>query len=76
MLNRLFLTHERFEHDATVARLVGSWPSRISSERAARLGLKADGDFRNVILQYVRDHPAAVTNARALGALEPSESKP
>lgn len=58
----------RFEPDANIARIVGSWPSRFSSARAARLGLNADGDFRSVVLQYVRDHAAAVSNAHARSA--------
>jgi nucleoside-diphosphate-sugar epimerase len=66
----------RFEPDATIARLVGSWPSRLSSVRAARLGLKADGDFRSIVLQYVRDHAEAVTNARARNVIRDNELKP
>ena len=58
----------RFEPDPTIARVVSSWPSRLSTVRAARLGLAADGDFRSIVLQYVRDHASAVTNARALDA--------
>ena len=58
----------RFEHDATISRVVQAWPSRFPAVRAARLGLVADGDFRSIVLQYVRDHAAAVTNARALAA--------
>jgi nucleoside-diphosphate-sugar epimerase len=45
----------RFRADETVQRIVGGWPACFTSERAARLGLKADPDFRSVIEQYVRD---------------------
>ena len=38
------------------------------SERAQRLGLRADSDFRSIVLQYVRDNASAVTNARARAA--------
>jgi nucleoside-diphosphate-sugar epimerase len=53
----------RFEHDETTARMVCGWPARIESERAARLGLRADADFRSIVEQYVHDHPQAVTVA-------------
>ncbi|MCM5680787.1 NAD-dependent epimerase/dehydratase family protein [Schlegelella sp. S2-27] len=55
----------RFEPDAQIARIVGGWPARFSSARAAHLGLIPDGDFRSIVLQYVRDHAAAVTNEQA-----------
>lgn len=55
----------RFEPDAQVARIVGGWPARFSSARAAHLGLTPDGDFRSIVLQYVRNHAAAVTNEQA-----------
>lgn len=45
----------RFEPDPTVARIVGGWPARISSARAARLGLHADSDYASVIRQYIAD---------------------
>ncbi|MBO9641878.1 MAG: NAD-dependent epimerase/dehydratase family protein [Pseudacidovorax sp.] len=38
--------------DAAIARIVGGWPSRFESERARRLGLKADASFDAVIAQY------------------------
>lgn len=59
----------RFEPDAATARIVRSWPSRIESARSARLGLTPDGDFKSIVLQYVRDHRDAVHNARALTAV-------
>jgi len=46
----------RFAPDPAVARIVGGWPSRFESARAAHLGLRADPDFRSVVLQYMRDH--------------------
>ncbi|MBI3146511.1 MAG: SDR family oxidoreductase [Pseudogulbenkiania sp.] len=50
----------RFEPDETIARIVGSWPARFESPRGARLGLKADADFRSIVEQYCSDFPAAV----------------
>lgn len=58
----------RFEPDATIARIVGSWPSRFDSPRARSLGLCPDRDFHSVVRQYVRDHRQAVRNAQALAS--------
>jgi len=46
----------RFERDPAIERIVGGWPARFTSERAARLGLQADPDFASVIRQYMRQH--------------------
>jgi nucleoside-diphosphate-sugar epimerase len=56
----------RFVPDAATAALVGGWPARFDGRRAAALGLRPDARYADVIRQYVRDHPDAVTNARAL----------
>jgi nucleoside-diphosphate-sugar epimerase len=45
----------RFEPDDNVARIVGGWPARFESQRTARLGLKADADFRSIVEQYLHD---------------------
>ena len=50
----------RFEPDAAVARIVGGWPARFESARAARLGLASDADFEAVLRQYLADHPQAL----------------
>ncbi len=55
-----------FEPDATIARIVGGWPSAFSSRRAQALGLQPDPDFTSIVRAYVADQPQAVTNARAL----------
>lgn len=47
--------------DDAVARIVAGWPARFESERAARLGLKADENFASVLRQYVSDNAHAVT---------------
>ena len=58
----------KFSPDAAIARLVHGWPARIDSARGQRLGLRADASFRAIVLDYVRDHPQAVTNAKALAS--------
>jgi nucleoside-diphosphate-sugar epimerase len=45
----------RWQPDALVQRIVGSWPARWDASRAARLGFEADPDFASVIREYVRD---------------------
>ncbi|QHI98485.1 NAD-dependent epimerase/dehydratase family protein [Xylophilus rhododendri] len=42
----------RIAPDAAVARIVGGWPARFESARAARLGLRADASFDDVIAQF------------------------
>ncbi len=51
----------RLVPDADIARIVGGWPARFDAQRAQRLGLSADPDFRSIVLQYVQDAPSAVT---------------
>jgi nucleoside-diphosphate-sugar epimerase len=46
----------RIEPDAAIERIVGGWPARFESARARRLGLKADRDFRSIVLQYLQDN--------------------
>ncbi|SMF41405.1 D-erythronate dehydrogenase [Pseudogulbenkiania subflava] len=53
----------RFEPDAAIARIVGSWPARFESPRGERLGLRADTDFLSIVEQYRSDFPAAVQPA-------------
>ena len=45
----------RFVPDAAIARIVGGWPSRFSSARAERMGLRPDPDFHSVIAQYTTE---------------------
>lgn len=54
------LVRVRFEPDADIARIVGGWPARFESPRAAALGLAPDADFLSIVRQYVRDNPEAV----------------
>jgi nucleoside-diphosphate-sugar epimerase len=39
--------------DAAIARIVGGWPARFVSPRAAALGLQPDASYRAVIEQYI-----------------------
>jgi D-erythronate 2-dehydrogenase len=41
--------------DPAVAAIITSWPSRFRSDRAARLGLRADPDFSAIITQYLAE---------------------
>ena len=50
----------RFERDPVIERIVGGWPSRISSARAARLGLRPDSDYASIVRQYVADQGVAL----------------
>jgi nucleoside-diphosphate-sugar epimerase len=47
--------------DATIQRIVGGWSKGAAAARAETLGLKADRAFADIILQYIHDHPGAVT---------------
>ena len=41
--------------DASVARIVGSWPERFDTRRARELGFKAETDFAEIIRIHVED---------------------
>jgi nucleoside-diphosphate-sugar epimerase len=41
--------------DPAIARIVGGWPARFDSSRAARLGLAPDLSYRAIIEQYLKD---------------------
>ena len=45
--------------DPAVAAIVGSWPARLRTPRAERLGLHAEDTFDDVVRAYVADHGAA-----------------
>ncbi|RIX83615.1 D-erythronate dehydrogenase [Acidovorax cavernicola] len=46
--------------DATIRRIVKTWPGRFDTPRARALGLAADESFDAVIRAYVRENPDAV----------------
>jgi nucleoside-diphosphate-sugar epimerase len=41
--------------DPAVARIVSGWPARLRTERAARLGLAPDPDFRSIIEMHIAE---------------------
>jgi nucleoside-diphosphate-sugar epimerase len=45
----------RWEPDALVQRIVGSWPARWDASRARALGFEADPDFQSVIRAHIAD---------------------
>ncbi len=45
--------------DPAVARIVSGWPARLRTDRAARLGLTPDPDFRSMIEMHIAETPAA-----------------
>jgi len=46
----------RFEPDASVARLICSWPAHFDCRRTKALGLFADSSYESVIEQYIEAH--------------------
>jgi nucleoside-diphosphate-sugar epimerase len=45
----------RWEADATIQRIVESWPSQVDAPRARALGFKADADFDSVVRAHLED---------------------
>jgi nucleoside-diphosphate-sugar epimerase len=61
----------RFERDARIAGIVANWPTGASAARAARLGLKPDASFADIIQQYIDDcqkRPDADVTLKGLNA--------
>ena len=50
--------------DPAIAKIVSSWPARLRTERAERLGLTPDRDFRSIIEMHI----AETQGARSQGA--------
>lgn len=46
----------RIERDASIEKIVLSWPAVFSTERADRLGFRADSDIDAIIHAHMRDH--------------------
>ena len=59
----------RFVRDPVIAGIVANWPAGASAERAARLGLRADADFADIIRQYIADCRATPGGEAALAGL-------
>lgn len=47
--------HIRWEHDATIQRIVGSWPACWNPERALAMGFKGDASFEAAVRAYLAD---------------------
>lgn len=49
--------------DPAIARIVTSWPARLDTVRARKLGLLPDADFESIVRDYVYENPDAVKAA-------------
>ena len=45
----------RWEPDATIQRLVDSWPGRVDAVRGRKLGFEADRDFDEIVRAHIED---------------------
>ena len=45
----------RWEPDATIQRIVESWPSKVEAPRARALGFTADADFDAIVRAHIED---------------------
>ncbi|WP_226504663.1 D-erythronate dehydrogenase [Pseudomonas sp. MWU16-30317] len=45
----------RWETNATIQRIVESWPSQVDAPRAQALGFKADADFDSIVRAHLED---------------------
>lgn len=45
----------RWEADASIQRIVESWPSQVDAPRARALGFKADADFDSIVRAHMED---------------------
>jgi len=61
--------------DPTIQRIVAGWSKGAVAARAEKLGLKPEADFADIILQYIHDHPAAVTEAARAAAANYERSR-
>jgi hypothetical protein len=59
----------RFVPDARIAAIVAGWPGAASAERAARLGLRAEASFADIVRQYIADCEAGADAATSLAGL-------
>ena len=66
----------RFVPDPVIAGIVANWPGGATADRAARLGLRPDTDFADIIRQYIADCAARPDGAAALKGLpQPGASR-
>ncbi len=50
----------RMQHDESIARIVGGWPWRFDTARAAALGFTGPAAMDDIVAEYIADYPAAV----------------
>jgi hypothetical protein len=50
-----------WDPDASIHNIVKTWPARINAVRAAALGLLPENNFEDIVREYVRENPYAVT---------------
>ena len=65
----------RFVRDETIANIVGNWSRGATAARAARLGLRADKSFADIIRQYIADCRAAPDAAQTLNGMNNEERR-
>jgi nucleoside-diphosphate-sugar epimerase len=63
----------RFVPDEAISNIVANWPRGSTAARAARLGLRPDRDFADIIRQYIDDCRAAPEGGAALAGLSSKE---
>jgi nucleoside-diphosphate-sugar epimerase len=56
--------------DPNIVRIVGGWSKGALAARAEKLGLKPEAEFADIVLQYIRDHPGAVTEGARKAAAD------
>jgi nucleoside-diphosphate-sugar epimerase len=56
--------------DPTIQRIVAGWSKGAVAARAERLGLQPEKEFADIVLQYIHDHPAAVTESAKQAAAD------
>lgn len=64
----------RFERDERIASIVAGWPAAATAPRAAKLGLKGDVSFADIIRQYIADCEQGTDAERTLKGLAASRA--
>jgi len=47
--------------DPDITKILATWPARLATPRASRLGLAADGSFDDIVRQYMADNRTPAT---------------
>jgi D-erythronate 2-dehydrogenase len=61
--------------DPNIQRIVAGWSKGAVAARAERLGLKPERAFADIVLQYIHDHPGAVSDAAKQAAADYERSR-